>query len=678
MTVPPAVFSAVKGLLRNNDIAEISIIDDAYQTIPTRAALSEDTLAQLVQRIQSWEHPTAEFTALNLAIESEADITDLVLQSIYPLRITSPEIQTWFTEFDNIQEQRRSVLRPLEGLLRTELECNVLTLSPLSPIDPAHLPQVIFIDYYLDPRDEVANSLQLAKNIGERITTSFAEHQKPFVILMSSKEALTDVMKSQFRDQAKFLGGMFYFIPKEKLKPDVTFLLRLAVLVRSLNDGRQIQEFVEAFERELNATSIKFTDKVRALSLEDYAYIQKLTLHGEGMPLGDYLLWLFGTYFAHLLFRTVHKQRRQLDAMRFDHIAESDSMPSAEFLDLYSNVVAEEVDELGIHPRAKPAAPEGELGPPDPHFGDVFLNDKKEVCMIITPECDLLYAPEEDADRKHQPEDTVFIIPGKLENMSPAKDEEDLVTLFFPLGGKTYQIKWQLKRVSSTPYGHLREYMEQGGFRRCARIRHPFATLVQTSFTSDLTRVAIPVAPPMLREVLVTVHCQDAAGNPETRHPSVPGIVYKDRKEGADHVHFKLQTAVQIVETAQYVLERTEQQLVIEPPGHSRTRLESYRTRLLDFLAGLDTHLELCQPFRIKPKGSYLFPGTPVQATRDATTLSQRLNTAPIVALIEEEDQNVEVQAPGGAPEVVEPAVPEQAAEAPATPEPGNGPPPQK
>jgi hypothetical protein len=674
MTVPPAIFAAVKDLLRNNDIAEISIIDDAYHTIPTRAALSEDALAQLVQRIQSWEHATAEFTALNLAIESEADITDLVLQSIYPLRATSPEIQTWFTEFDNIQEQRRSALRPLEGVLRTELECNVLTLSPVSPFDPAHLPQVIFIDYYLDPRDEVANSLQLAKNIGERITTSFAEHPKPFVILMSNKEPLTDAMKSQFRDLANFLGGMFYFIPKQNLKPDVTFLLRLSVLVRSLNDGRQIQEFVEAFERELSATSTKFTEKVRGLSLEDYAYIQKLTLHGEGMPLGDYLLWLFGTYFAHLLFRTVHKQRRQLDALHFDHIAESDSMPSAEFLDLYSNVVAEEVDELGTHPRAKPPGPEGELGPPDPHFGDVFLNDNKEVRMIITPECDLLYAPEEDADRKHHPEDTVFIIPGKLESMSPAKGEVDLVTSFFPMGGKTYQIKWQLKQISGTPYGNLRTYLQQGEFRRCARIRHPFATLVQTSFTSHLTRVAIPVAPPMLREVSVTVYCQDANGNPETRHPSVHGILYKDRKEGADHVHFKLQTAVQIVETAQYVLERTEQRLATEPPGHPRTRLESHRTRLLEFLAGLETHLRLRQPFRIKPKGSYPFPGTPVHAIRDSTALSQRLNTAPIVVLIEDEDQNAGVQPHAAAPGGAEPAEPASAPEPAAPLEVGNPP----
>jgi hypothetical protein len=660
MTVPPAVFGAVKDLLRSNQIVEVTIIDDAYHTVPTRAALSDEAVAQLVQRIQSWQEPTPTFTALHLAIESEADITDGVLESVYSLRTASLEIQGWFTDYDNIQEQRRTALRPLENLLRTELECHVATLSPLSPFDPAHLPQVIFIDYYLDPRDEVANSLQLAKNIGDRITTAFAEHPKPFVILMSSKDALTDLMKSQFRDQAKFLGGMFYFIPKRDLKSDVTFLLRFAVLVRSLNDGRQIQDFVEAFEREIGATSAKFTEKVRALSLEDYAYIQQLTLHGEGMPLGDYLLWLFGTYFAHLLFRSVPKQRRQLDAMHFQHIAESDSMPSVEFVELYSNVVAEEVDELATHPRATAPLPEGQLGPPDPHFGDVFLDDKNQVRMVITPECDLLYAPEEEVERKRQPEDSVFVIPGVLEDMTPTHTDKELITSFFPLNGKTYQIRWKLKHVSSIAFGTLREQMQREGFRRRARVRHPFATLVQTSFTSDLTRVAIPAAPPMLREVSVSVHCLGPDGNPQTRHSSVPGILYKDHKQGEDHVHLKLQTAVNIIEVAQFVLEQTEQQLTTEPAGNARLRLESRRTRLTEFLAGLDRHMRLRQPFKLKAEGSYTFPETPVETIRDAKKLSPRLNQVPIVVLVEEK--------PAADPEPARPAIAQ--APAPAVPAP--------
>ena len=642
MTVPPAIFAALKNLFRENKISDVCIIDDAYLKVPTRSALSDDALAQLAQRIQSWEKPTPEFTALKLGVESEADITDTVLESVYSLRESSPEIRTWFTDYDNVQEQRRAALRPLEDLLRAQLECNVSTLSPLGSFDSTHLPQIVFIDYYLDPRDEVPNSLELAKNIGERITTSFEDHPKPFVILMSSKEGITDVMKSQFREQATFLGGMFYFISKQDLKPSVSSLLRLAILVRSLNDGRQIQEFVEAFEREITTTSAKFTEKVRALSLEDYAYIQKLTLHGEGMPLGDYLLWLFGTYFAHLLLRSVPTQRRQLDAMHFEHIAESDSMPSAAFVDLYSNVVAEEVDELTTHPRAKAPQSEIQAAPPDPHFGDVFLNDRNDVRMVITQECDLLYAPEEGEERKHEPDDSVFLVPGTLEEMAPLPSDTDLATSFFPLEGKTYQIKWKLKSVVSVPFAELRQHMEKGGFRRRARIRHPFATLIQTTFAADLTRVAIPAAPPMLRRASVSVYCQGPDGNAHAHHSPMPCILYKDRKEGADHVHFKLQTAINIVDVARLLLEQTEQQLLANPTGHARERLESRQTRLANFLGDFDAHMRLRQAFKLKPEGAYSFPGTPVESIRDPKKLSQRLNSVPIVVLVEDEAEHTE------------------------------------
>jgi hypothetical protein len=636
VTAPPAILKALRGLLHANNIVDVCLIDDAYIALPTRAALSADALAQLLQRIQSWREPTPEFAALELAIDSEEDITDTALEAIYPLQTKSPEIQGWFTDYDNLQEQRRAALRPLESLLSAGLGCNVQKFSPQTPFDPAHLPQVIFIDYYLDPQDEVANSLELAKTIGDRVRTTFTEQSKPFVILMSGKKQLTEVMKTQFRDQAKFLGGMFYFIPKEELNPNITFLLRLAVLMRSLNEGRQVQEFVDAFEHEISTTSSKFTEKVRGLSLEDYAYIQKLTLHGEGMPLGDYLLWLFGTYFAHLLFRSVPKQRRQLDAMHFEHIAESDSMPSTEFVDLYSNVVAEEVDDLGTHPRAKASQAGTQPGPPDPHFGDIFLNEKNDVRMIITQECDLLYAPEEDVERKHEPEDTVFLIPGTLEDMSPAASHTDLVTSFFPLDGKTHEISWNLKGVLSVPFDDLRHKMESGGFRRRARIRHPFATLVQTRFAADLTRVAIPAAPPVLRNVSVSVHYQGPDGTSQSPHSSVPGILYNDRKEHADYVHLKLQTAVNIVEVAQLLLQQTEEQLHASPEGNARARLESRQTRLANFLGDLDAHMRLRQPFKLKPEAVYPFPGTPVESIRDRKKLSERLNSVPIVVLVEE------------------------------------------
>jgi len=91
-------------------------------------------------------------------------------------------------------------------------------------------------------------------------------------------------------------------------------------------------------------------------------------------------------------------------------------MPSLDFAELYRNVVAEEIDELGTHPRATPN-PEDADAPPDPHFGDIFIDENdKNALMVITAECDLMYAPEADAKREHRPEQSVVMIPANYRN----------------------------------------------------------------------------------------------------------------------------------------------------------------------------------------------------------------------------------------------------------------------
>lgn len=651
MSVPPAICDALRDLFRSSHINNVAIIDDAYDPVPTRSSFSPQALNELAERIRSWEKPATEFSSLNLKIETETDVSDTVIESLYHIRGTSAEVKGWFQDYDNVQEQRRAPLRALETLLHDDLQCIVGTLSPLAQLNSASLPQLIFIDYYLDPSDRVENSLLLAKTIGERVATSFTEIPKPLIVLMSSKETVSDIMKSQFRDQAGFLGGMFYFIPKQELKRDVTLMLRLAVLIRSLADGGKIQDFVETFEKDLRTATQKFSEKVRGLSIEDYAYMQKLTLQGEGMPLGDYLLWLFGTYFAHLLFRSVPKQRRQLDRLRFAHIPESDGMPSAEFVDLYRNVVAEEVDELGVHPRASQEASENpETSPPDPHFGDVFVGDNKEVRMVITAECDLMYAPEAGAERKHRPDQTIVFVPGTLEEIAPVADSEDSVTCFFPLEDKTYQIRWRVKSTGSVRFDTLRAAMQEGGFHRRARMRHPFATQVQASFTNDFGRVGIPVPPPMLRKASASVFCQGDDGNPES-HASSPAFLYIDRAEGEEHAHLKLQCVVSIIQVAQKASERITQKLATEPEGNTRLRLTSHQDRLTRFLGDLETQTALRQPFALKLGGTYPFPDCPIEAIRDVNKLKQRLNSVPVVVLIVEEAAIEEPETLATAPE---------------------------
>jgi hypothetical protein len=432
-TAQPQLIAALKQMFQSKRISRVAIIDDAYYESPTTSYFTGDKEAKLRTEISGWEEPTKEFLELGISLGSDDRLSDQDIEKIYSIKTTAKVIEGWFVDYDNNQKTKREQLSALEDLLTSDLGCELQRLSPESPLDQASLPDLIFIDYYLDPADRVEDSLELAETVGDRIEVAFSDREKPIVILMSSKPAVSAVSKSQFRDKARLIGGLFFFIPKAELRRDTGLIVTLAVLVGAIDQGRSIQGFVEAFESDFSAATEKFKRKIRALSIQDYAYMQQLGLHGEGMPLGDYLLWLFGTYFGHLLFRTVPKQRRELDEMIFVSIPESEGMPSSEFTDLYRSVVAEETPDLGTHPRLPNV--EIENAPPDPHFGDLFVAaNKQNVWMVITPECDLTYAPETKSERKFKPKHTVIFIPGKLEELDAAVGEAPLVTRFVPLG----------------------------------------------------------------------------------------------------------------------------------------------------------------------------------------------------------------------------------------------------
>jgi|ERR1700733_14981352 len=169
---------------------------------------------------------------------------------------------------------------------------------------------------------------------------------------MFEKQHLRKVAIIYFIEKAKLLGGLFHFVPKADLRRTPKFFIKLAILVRSKNDGICVQQFIDELTKGVAATVSEFTDTISALTLEDYGYIQQLSLQGEGMALGDYLLWLFGTFFSHSLMKAAPTHKANMDHMVFHKMPDSDSVPSKDFVDLFARAVSEEVEDLGNHPRA--------------------------------------------------------------------------------------------------------------------------------------------------------------------------------------------------------------------------------------------------------------------------------------------------------------------------------------
>ena len=77
---------------------------------------------------------------------------------------------------------------------------------------------------------------------------------------------------------------------------------------------------------------------IRKLSFEDYANIQWFSLSPDGHPLGDYMLWLYKSLFAHLLHghpRVLEEQKR-LDSISFKDFIPWQQGPSLDLADVYS------------------------------------------------------------------------------------------------------------------------------------------------------------------------------------------------------------------------------------------------------------------------------------------------------------------------------------------------------
>jgi hypothetical protein len=95
----------------------------------------------------------------------------------------------------------------------------------------------------------------------------------------------------------------------------------------------------------------EFIGGVKALSLDDYAYIQHLSLQKDGQPLGDYLLWLYNSYLGHLLFeshKAIQEQKKIVDGLSRNYLPPSQNMPSNQLVKMYHSAFAANLTRIGI------------------------------------------------------------------------------------------------------------------------------------------------------------------------------------------------------------------------------------------------------------------------------------------------------------------------------------------
>lgn len=519
--------------LKAAGIAKAAIIDDVYD--PLRCDDLKSEISDFWNAIERDKERLAELSTVAAGISDQADITDEVLGKLWEKRSALPKLGAPLAE--QLFAKRLSDLAPLEELARHLKEAGVEPV-PLGREDALPGPfKLVFLDWILGSEPDASRISE------ERARKLYTEHDavadKPFIILMSSKPVEAAAAKDHFRSASSLLGGLFGFVAKAEIKDRTQLFMYLTAWSLDLPARHDIQYFVEALQAGLKGAEEEFVRRIRSLSFEDYANIQSLSLHAEGHPLGDYMLWLYKALLTHLFHDQprVREQQKRLDAMSYKQFVPVEEHPSSELAEIYQYALTEPaVEELGPHPRASEGSKEPYL-----QLGDLFFKESggHEVIMVANAACDLAYSPgEARAFRADQP---ILLLQGTLQRYEEVDNSKDVRTELVKHENRPYRILWNTGHVTSCEYGKVAEWFRERKYKRKLRLALPYALEVQQAFAVRMTRVGMPVRPPICRRADVEVYFKGDGGKCERAGEVITdgAIVFQGRSaDGRDEEQF--------------------------------------------------------------------------------------------------------------------------------------------
>lgn len=589
-------------------VSRIAIIDDAYDT-PTKEVLLPfisdflSAVGKSPSAIDSWKQ---NIFPVEDDFDEIDDIDDDIVAKLWNMRNDEADLAAiarsylFGDSFAKISE-----IEPLIEFLGREVKgCEVFTYGSDTTPEKICEAEVVFIDYFLNVGESAEQAVARAESLAREIFAS--KHKKPLFLLMS-RDNVTDEKIASFITKAELVGGMFYFISKQDFLDDLKLYLKLKNIEKALPHCYRIQSFVDSITKSIDKVTKQFKDDIKRLSLEDYVHIQKLSLHDDGHPLGDYMLWLFSSYFGHLLFECssdVCKAQRALDGVNFQDDMIHQIVPSGNVFEFHNSAMMRTVENIVPYPEAESPVPEEAFL----DLGDLFINAaEKKTLLVISAQCDLA-----SQRRSYKPERQVLLIPGSLRSIHEKFTTEERgnpITQVFGYQGRKYRILWDTKQVMSLEYATLANWMAGKGYHREYRLRLPYALEIQHAFTSDVNRVGVPVMPPVDIPAIAIVHCLDRNLKPRVLYESREGDVYVSaRRIGADQ---KSDSVLQFTEYFVFRLIERLKETVMEfgeviggrpQNGERRTKLGLYMQEIEKLLGSLGTFEDFYRPIPINTR----------------------------------------------------------------------------
>ncbi len=588
----PSATETIKTGLQSEEITEVAIIDDAYD-VPTLDSFRAGEIDDFWAEIERDDEMREELKTLDLDIKSSEDISDAAIQILWEKREQLDKLKSQCnnTLFDNKLQQISEIAGLCEHL--EELGLNVIKLGTEDDVQDLEA-KLIFIDYYFEPPGDTTGG-QVAMHKIQDILKKAGGSDKPFIVLMSGKPDVTSLV-DKFCDESGVLKGLFDFVPKSKLSIKPKLYLKLSTWAIGMPIRHKIQHFVDVLEKSVNDASKIFIQKVRRLGLEDYAYIQLLSLQEEGHPLGQYMLWLFGSLLSNIAFEAnsnVQGVKKIVDKLRFDEFLPSQRPPSIQLAETYRIALSEPADELEYH-----TVPEGETMPsthlPDLGFGDLLIKDaSNKVWMVANGPCDLI--------RPTDPNRSILLIPGTLRPLHErSADSENIRTELFEHDNRQYCIVWDHKNLFSKRYGDIKDWIDTEGCSRIARLRFPFALQIQQKFATHLTRVEQPISPPIYEFVDVESYCEGEDGNCQILQEPIKDEAFITRLRKKDCVVFTTGCVEALFEAFDTVIEQYQRK--ISSLDAQASGYQKRKTRLQTKLRNLKEYRENYEILEISKK----------------------------------------------------------------------------
>lgn len=508
--MPSSLESLVSERLTQNNIQQVAVIDDALGP-PQRDDLTQ-FLDSFFAEVEEDDTARAELNKLaDREIQAPRDIDQEVFLKLVEQQESLASLKAHYAKhIAPVIKERQAGLRNLCGCLKDEFGLDVQEHAALHDFSGTSF-QIVFVDYYMGAKGD-PNAVRPAKDIISKIREAYVGRPLPFVVLMSSVKVKEEDVEA-FRRATDWVAGAFLFVHKDEFRDRSCLQVRLAAVAGTFLSGQRIQAFVETLSTAMESASKQFISEIRGLGTHDYAYIQMLALQADGQPLGDYMFSLLGPYFAHLLGTNADtkRERKELDKLTIQDIPPTQWPPSTALADIYASTLYEDASEDLLPPRAL----EGEGMLPWLHLGDLFTADGSDkVYMIVNAQCDLVFTPD-SPHRPPDPNNLVLLLPGKIHPRSEALEDDrplGFVTDFFEHDSKTYRIVWDPKHVEGKRLKVLRCWLSTKGYKRVKRLRLSAALQVQQAFASHLTRVGLPVCPPLRRPARLQMCCCGSEG----------------------------------------------------------------------------------------------------------------------------------------------------------------------